>query len=224
MQRLAKKYKFAVIATDVVIFTIREEKLQVLLIKMKKHPFEKMWALPGGLIQPNEDLDHAAERILDKCTHVKNIYLEQLYTFGRVDRDAFGRVVSVAYFALIPSEGIRLATSAEYESVDWFSANDLPVLAYDHREIVKVASERLRAKLAYTNIIYSLLPKEFTLGEMQSFYEIIFDKVLDKRNFRKKILSLNLIQKVNRKKLTGANRPAELYRFSERKPEMAEIL
>lgn len=219
-----KKYKFTVIATDVVIFTIQEDQLRVLLIKMKKRPYLGFWAAPGGLVKPTESVDEAAVRHLADKTGVKTVYLEQLYTFGRVDRDPFGRVVSVAYFALIPSAGVKLKTTSEYEDVAWFSVEDLPKLAYDHREIIETAVERLKAKLEYTNIVYSLMPKEFTLGGLQHVYEIILDRKLDKRNFRRKFLSLNLIEKVGRKREGEAHRPAELYCFKKRKPQMVEIL
>jgi 8-oxo-dGTP diphosphatase len=219
-----KKYKYAVIATDTVLFTVIEEKLNVLLIKMKKPPFGNMWAAPGGLVKPDESVDDCAKRILSEKTGIRNVYLEQLYTFGSVKRDPFGRVVSVAYFALVPSDGHQLRTTEEYADVRWFPADKLPSLAYDHREIVKFSIERLRAKLGYTNIVYSLLPKEFTLGEMQAFYEIIFGKALDKRNFRKKILSLKLVKSTGKKDIGRANRPAELYKFIEKTPKNIELL
>jgi 8-oxo-dGTP diphosphatase len=222
--QVVKKYKHAVIATDVVIFTVQNGQLKVLLIKMKKHPYANMWAAPGGLVRPDESLEDAATRILYAETSVKNVYLEQLYTFGQVDRDPFGRVVSVAYFALIPSGGLQLKTIKEYGGVGWFPVKDLPELAYDHRQIIDTAIERLAAKLSYTNVIYGLLPDEFTLADVQKFYEVILGHQLDKRNFRKKILSLGIVEKINKKKNTGPNRPAELYKFKERKPQMIELL
>jgi 8-oxo-dGTP diphosphatase len=224
MDTISPKYKHAVIATDVVIFTVQDDELKVLLIKMKKHPFTGMWAVPGGLVKGAENIDDAASRILQAETGVKDVYLEQLYTFGRVDRDPFGRVVSVAYFALIPSEGLELKTLKEYAGVDWFSAGKLPALAYDHSEIIRTAVERLKSKLSYTNIIYGLLPEEFTMSEMQKQYEVILGQELDKRNFRKKVESLKLVKKVNRKKLTGPNRPAELYRFVSRSPQNIALI
>ena len=219
-----RKYEFAVIASDVVIFTVLEEKLQVLLIKMKKKPFEKCWAAPGGLVKPDENVDDAAKRLLFEKTGLKDVYLEQLYTFGKVDRDPFGRVVSVAYFALIPHSGIMLQTTEEYEGVQWFPVDALPPLAYDHKEIVANAVNRLRAKLEYTNIVYSLLPEAFTLGELQKTYEIILKRNLDKRNFRKKIFSLGIIKKTGKIRKGLPNRPAELYTFVHKKPRVVEIL
>ena len=198
MKKIQKKYTFAVIASDVVIFTIRENKLNVLLIKMQKEPFkENYWAAPGGLIKPSESVETSAQRNLFEKTGVRNVYLEQLYTFGDIDRDPFGRVVSVAYFALIPSDAIRLKTTKEYGDVQWFEIDRLPKLAYDHKQIIATACERLQKKLEYSNIAYSLLPKKFPLSELQRTYEIILKKRLDKRNFRKKIFSLGLVIKTN---------------------------
>ncbi len=223
MKNLNQKYKFTVIATDVVIFTIEEKVLKVLLIKMNKHPYKNHWALPGGLVKPEESVDHSAQRNLKEKTGVVNVYLEQLYTFGEINRDPFGRVVSVAYFALMPTKGVKLKTSKEYKDVKWFEVKELPNLAYDHKNMVNLAVKRLQAKLEYTNIVFSLLPKEFALSELQLIYEIILDKKLDKRNFRKKILSLNLLEKTE-KKSKGANRPAQLYKFKERKPQIVNII
>ena len=222
--RLGKKYKFAVIAGDIAIFTVKMGKLQVLLIKMKKAPFTGYWALPGGLIKPQESVDAAAARLLKEKAGIENVYLEQLYTFGRVDRDPFGRVVSVAYFALIPSDGVRLATTAEYEDVAWFPIMSLPKLAYDHKEIILHAFDRLKSKLSYTNIVFGLLGKEFSLPEMQHVYEVILGHKLDKRNFRKKIQSLHLIKKTGGKQYGGASRPAALYTFIDKTPKVVEML
>lgn len=224
MRTIIPKYKFAVIATDVVIFTIKDEKLQVLLIKMKKDPFTNQWACPGGLVSPNESVDACAKRQLKTKAGLKNVYLEQLYTFGRVNRDPFGRVVSVAYFALISNSNLKLKTTEEYQDIEWFAIDKLPSLAYDHQEIIKTAMNRLKAKLAYTNIIYGLLSEEFTLSELQKVYEIILNKTLDKRNFRKKALSLGLIERINRQRTRGAHRPADLYRFIRKSPQDIEII
>ena len=224
MIKVQQKYKFAVIATDVVIFTIIQSKLHVLLIKMKKKPFQSCWAAPGGLVKPLESVDQAAKRHLFAKSGVKNVYLEQLYTFGKIKRDPFGRVVSVAYFALIPLKGLKLKTTDEYADIKWFPITKLPKLAYDHKEMIKFAIERLRAKLEYTNIVYSLLPKKFTLTDLQNTYETILKRKLDKRNFRKKILSLNLISKTGRKQKGEAYRPAALYKFRKRKMQIVKIL
>lgn len=224
MATIKQKYQFAVIATDVVIFTIKDGVLSVLLIEMKKDPFKGAWAVPGGLVQPQESVDEAASRHLQKKTGVKDVYLEQLYTFGKVNRDPFGRVVSVAYFALINYQGLRISTTKEYGNIKWFPVNKLPKLAYDHQEIINQSIERLQAKLEYTNIVYSLLPKEFTLSELQNTYEIILNKNLDKRNFRKKIKALKIIKKTGRMQKGSPNRPAELYSFIKRSPQIVQII
>ncbi|MFA6588595.1 MAG: NUDIX domain-containing protein [Patescibacteria group bacterium] len=218
------KYKFAAIATDVVIFTLKQGELQVLLIKMKKQPFEKCWAAPGGLVKPMESVEAAARKQLALKTGVKNIYLEQLYTFGEVKRDPFGRVVSVAYFALIPSDSVTLHTTKEYADVRWFPVKKLPALAYDHAKIIDTAVRRLQSKMGYTNIVCNLLPKAFSLSELQGVYEIILNKHFDKRNFRKKILSLKLVKPMGKKREGEANRPAQLYTFANRLISQAEIM
>ncbi len=224
MQQVQKKYQFAVIATDVVIFTVQNNELKVLLIKMKKAPFTDSWAAPGGLVRPEESIDEGARRILQEKAGIKNVYLEQLHTFGEVNRDPFGRVVSVGYFALIPSEGLDIKTTQEYQDIAWFPATKLPALAYDHKEIISYAISRLQERIQQTNIVHCLMSKEFTLTELQKIYEIILRRKLDKRNYRKKIASLNLVQGVHRKKRGVANRPAELYQFVNRKLQSVRIL
>ncbi len=221
---IEKTFDHPIPAVDIVIFTIDNEKLKVLLIKMKKTPYEKCWAAPGGLVRTEESIDKAAKRSLFDKTGVKDIFLEQLYTFGKVNRDPFGRVVSIAYYALIPSKGIKLKTTDEYDGVEWFGIKDLPDLAYDHKEIINLAIKRLQAKLEYTNIVCNLLPKEFTMREMQKVYEIILNRKFDKRNFQKKIHSLGMIKKTDKKTAGDAYRPATLYTFIEKKQKIIQIL
>ena len=212
------------VAVDAVIFTIQRGQLMTLLIQMKKKPHSGKWAFPGGLLRQNETTEAAAARILKEQTSVSDVYLEQLATFSDTKRDSTGRVVSVAYFALISGEGMKLKTTDKYQDVRWWPIKKLPSLAYDHKEISKVALNRLQAKLEYSNLAWSLLEREFTLTDLQDVYETILDRKLDKRNFRKKILSLNLILQVGRKRRGGAHRPAELYRFKQRKLEYIDIL
>lgn len=212
--------KFAILATDVVIFTIDEGTLKVALVKSSSPDFKNLWALPGGLVKPSEPIEDAGQRYLRKhlAADINSIYIEQLYTFGAPERDPGGRVVSVAYMALVANVNKSLTYAT------WFAVNALPALAYDHKEIIGAAIDRLRAKLGYTNIIYSILPNEFTLSELQDSYETILGRPLDKRNFRKKILSLNLIKSLGKKKLDGAHRPAQLFRFRVRKFRNIEVL
>lgn len=212
------------VATDAVIFTVREGELMALVIQMKKTPYTGMWAVPGGLIEQNETTEGAARRILDTQTGVTDAHLEQLATFDDPKRDRLGRVISVAYVALVSSERVTLRTTEKYSDVRWWPVRKLPALAYDHKAILSVAVARLRAKLEYTNVAWSLLPKEFTLSQLQEVYEIILGRALDKRNFRRKVLDLKLVETTGKKSAGGAHRPAEMYRFKQRKMEYVDVL
>jgi 8-oxo-dGTP diphosphatase len=212
------------VATDAVIFTVRDGRLKVLLIKMKKKPFTGKWALPGGLISDRETTLEAAERILKEETGVFGVYLEQLMTFDAPKRDPYGRVVSVAWFALVPDAGAELRTSDKYAGVEWCPISRAKDLAYDHDGILKTAVARLRAKLGYTNVAWSLLPKRFTLTELQDVYEAILGRRLDKRNFRKKMLSTGLLRDTGAKRADGPYRPASLYSFKTRDLVIKDIL
>jgi 8-oxo-dGTP diphosphatase len=211
-------------AVDSTIFTVKNGELMVLLIEMTKKPYSGMWALPGGLIEQKETTIGAAERILEESTGVKNAYLEQLGTFDAIDRDPFARTISIAYMALMDVEDVKLVTTEKYSDVRWWPMSKLPELAYDHKQIAKVALDRLRGKLEYTNIVWSLLPKEFTLTDLQMIYEIILGTEIDKRNFRRKILSLKLLERTGKRRAGSANRPAELYRFKQRKLQYIDII
>lgn len=202
------------VTVDVLIFTIRDEDLKVLLIKRVEWPFKGFWAIPGGFVGIKESLEDAAKRKLAEETGVKNIYLEQLYTFGEPDRDPRTRVITVAYFALVPVSTIKFAKISD--NISWFSTKSLPKLAFDHRKIIKYALERIKSKIEYTNIVYSLLPNKFRLRELQKVYETILGHKLDKRNFRKKMGSLGLLEKTGEKEMEGAHRPAMLYKFNKR--------
>lgn len=203
------------VAVDTIIFTVDGKDLKVLLIKRKIEPFKGMWAIPGGFVRMGETLEQAARRELFEETNVSNIYLEQLYTFGDPGRDPRAWVVTIAYFALISSERLEIKADTDAEDVDWFSMYSLPPLAFDHEKILKYALERLRNKLSYTTIGFQLLPKKFTLTEIQKVYEIILNKPIDKRNFRKKILSENMLTELEETKMDGVHRPARLYQFKE---------
>jgi len=200
------------VAVDLVIFTVREGALQVLLIERGIPPFQGQWALPGGFVEPDDDLDSAARRELEEETGLRDVYLEQLYTFGDPDRDPRGRTVAVAYYALTPPGEPRAATDAAKAA--WFPASRLPKLAFDHAKILKSGLERLRAKVGYSTVGFELLPRQFTLPELQSLYEAILERPLDKRNFRKKVLSLGLLKAEGQKRAAGAHRPASLYSFA----------
>ncbi len=202
------------VTVDIIIFTVDSKDLKVLLIKRKINPFKGMWAIPGGFVRQGETLEEAALRELREETNVSNIYLEQLYTFGDPKRDPRAWVITVAYFALISSDRLDIRADTDAEDVAWFSMYDLPELAFDHEKILKYALERLRNKLTYTTIGFQLLPEKFTLTELQRVYEIILNKPVDKRNFRKKILSENMLVELQETKMDGVHRPARLYKFS----------
>lgn len=201
------------VAVDTVVLSVLDNKLRVLLLQIKDGIYEKKWAVPGGLVQVNETLDAAAERVMEQKTNLKTKHLEQLYTFGELNRDLRSRAISVAYFLLINKvDDLDIKKPDHYQSMQWFDINKLPSMAFDHEKIIKTAIARLQDKIAYSNVAYALLPIEFTLTEMQHIYEIIWNRPLDKRNFRKKMLQLKLIEKVNKIK-EGAFRPARMYCF-----------
>ncbi len=216
------EYPRPALTVDVVIFTLREEKLQVLLIQRANPPFQGMWALPGGFVQIDESLEEAALRELAEETGLKGeFYLEQLYTYGDPQRDPRERVVSVAYFALVPSDHpLQSAPASDAAAARWFPVDATPPLAFDHAEILRYALRRLRYKLEYTAAGFELLPELFTLSELQKTYEIILGEKLDKRNFRRRILEAGVIEPTEQKR-TGSGRPARLYRY--RKDAIAEV-
>lgn len=218
------RFKFAVVATDVVILTIIEQQIHVLLIQLMTEPYQGMWAVPGGMVKPDETVDQAALRHLKEKAGVSDVFLEQLYTFSEIDRDPRGRVISTAYFALVPHQAAQPQTTDRYAAIEWWPVQSLPELAYDHQLIIKTAIERLQSKIAYTNIAYSLLPRLFTLTELQEVYQIVLGQELDKRNFRKKILSLGIIKKTDQQRKGEPNRPAQLFTFCSRKPQNINIL
>ncbi len=207
------KYKKPSVTVDLIIFTVKNNDLKVLLVSRGIDPFKDMWALPGGFVHIDESVEKAAQRELFEETGIKNVYLEQLYTFGDVKRDPRGRVITIAYFALINSAKIELKAKTDAKQAQWYSIYSLPKLAFDHKKILDYALQRLRYKLEYTTAGFQLLPELFTLTELQTMYEIIMDKKFDKRNFRKKIKELKLVEKTSQTKMEGAHRPAALYKF-----------
>ena len=198
---------------DIVIFTLREGSLQVLLVKRGVPPFEGQYAIPGGFIRGDESLEEAALRELHEETGVRNVFLEQLYTFGDPKRDPRGRVITVAYYALIASDKLSLVAGADAAEAQWFPASGVPPLAFDHKSILDYALERLRNKLEYTTVGFQLLPEKFTLGELQAVYEAILGRPLDKRNFRRKLALLGILKPLREWRRTG-RKPAQLFRFA----------
>ncbi len=209
------EYPRPAVTVDVVAFTVRQARLQVLLIQRQRPPFAGAWALPGGFVGMDEPLEAAAERELAEETGVSGAYLEQLYTYGDPHRDPRGRVITVAYFALIPADApVRAEGGDDAAQARWFPVDDLPPLAFDHADIIAYALRRLRYKLEYTAVGFQLLPETFTLTELQRVYEIILGEKLDKRNFRRRILQSGVIEPTPHYR-SGEGRPARLYRYRE---------
>ena len=207
------EYARAALTVDCIVFGLDDEELKVLLIQRGIEPFEGCWALPGGFVHVDESVDEAARRELREETGVADVFLEQLYTFGAVDRDPRERVVSVAYYALINLSDHRLTADTDAKNAAWFSIYDVPELAFDHAHILEMAHERLRGKIRYQPIGFELLPPKFTLTQLQRLYEKILDTTLDKRNFRKKILKMGILEGLDEVETDVAHRAAQLYRF-----------
>ncbi|THH40620.1 NUDIX hydrolase [Neolewinella litorea] len=204
------------VTVDVVVFGYDGgSHLKLLLIQRGSEPFQGQWALPGGFVEMDEDLEEGALRELEEETGVKDLFVEQLYTFGKPGRDPRGRVISVAHYALVNLSNHPAAASSDASRVEWFSLDDLPELAFDHDQIIELATSRLRAKVRYQPIGFELLPEEFTLGELQALYETVLGvPEFNKRNFRTRILRTGILEEVGRQK-NVAHRPATLYRFNE---------
>ena len=203
------------VAVILVILTVVDEELRVLLIHRSGEPFLGWWALPGGLLRPGEPLGDAASRKLVEETGVADVYLEQLYTFDRLEGETVA--VAVAYFALVDATRVRLRSEAAWEPA-WHPVASLPDLAFDNARVVDYALIRLRNKLEYTNVAYSLMPAVFTVSDLQGVYESIFGRELDKRNFRRRMLSMDIIRPTGKTVARGAYRPAELFEFTSRQP------
>jgi 8-oxo-dGTP diphosphatase len=203
------------VAVIVVILTVADDELRVLLIHRSGEPFLGSWALPGGLLHPEESLAHAAARKLVEETGVADVYLEQLYSFDGLDPER--ESVAVAYFALVDASRVRLRAEATWEPA-WHAVERLPELAFANQEVVDYALTRLRNKLEYTNVAYSLMPASFTLSDLQAVYESIFGRQFDKRNFRRRMLSQGIIRPTGKTVARGAHRPAELFEFTSRQP------
>jgi 8-oxo-dGTP diphosphatase len=209
----AGKYEKPSVTVDIIIFTIKGHELQVLLIKRKSWPFKDMWAIPGGFVGMNEPLEEAAKRELMEETGLKDVYLEQLYTFGEPKRDPRTRVITVGYYALISSENLKLEAATDAADARWFDVDEVPKLAFDHNQILSYSLDRIRNKVEYTDIAFQLLPEKFTFSQLQKVYEIILGKKLDKRNFRKKVKEIGVLTPLKETKMEGAHRPAQLFSF-----------
>lgn len=204
------------VALDCIIFGFDRSGLKLLLIKRDFEPEKGKWSLMGGFLNKDESLDEAAHRILHKLTGLKNVYLEQLYGFGEVDRDPVDRTVSIAYYALINIREHDKELVEKY-SARWFPIDDLPDLIFDHEEMVEAAKSRLRYKASHQPVGFELLPEKFTLPELQILYEAIYETSLDKRNFRRRILSMDVLVKTDEKQKKYSKKGAYLYKFDEDK-------
>jgi len=205
------------LTVDGVVFGLDDGELKVLLIQRGLPPFEGRWALPGGFVQEGEELEAAARRELAEETGIDRLFLEQLYTFGAVDRDPRERVVSVAYYALVKLGDHRIRAATDAREAAWFAVTDLPRLAFDHDEMVAMALARLKGKVRYQPIGFELLPPKFTLSQLQRLYEVILETPLDKRNFRKKVLAMDFLEELDEIEQDVAHRAARLYRFDKQK-------
>ena len=211
------EYPRAAVAVDCVVFGFDDGELKVLLIKRGLPPFKGRWALPGGFVRLDETLDDAARRELAEEAGLAEVYLEQLFTFGTVDRDPRERVLSVAYYALVALDRHPPTAATDADAAAWFAVADLPSLAFDHGTILTAAVDRLRGKVRYQPVGFELLPERFTLSQLQHLYEAILERPLDKRNFRKKLLSMDVVVETDEVEQDVAHRAARLYRFDEAK-------
>ena len=211
------EYARPALTTDCVVFGLDDDDLKVLLIQRGIEPFKGKWALPGGFIQVGEDIDTCARRELQEETGLKNIFLEQLATFGTPKRDPREHVVTVAYYALVNLIDHTPAAATDADNAAWFALDDLPKLAFDHAKILKAAKERLQGKVRYQPIGFELLPEKFTLTQLQKLYERILEHPLDKRNFRKKVTKLDILEETDEVEQDVARRAARLYRFDRSK-------
>ena len=202
-------------SVDNVIFGFDGSGLKVLLIQRGAAPFKGKWALPGDLVYPNEDLDTAAERVLEQLTGLRGVYLEQVKAFGAVNRHPLGRVITIAYYSLIKISDYVVTPASFAQSAQWHAVSQVGELAFDHKEILDNCLRQLKIKVRMAPIGFELLPPKFTLTELQQLYEAILETELDKRNFRKKILSMNLLVDLDEVQEGVAHRPAKLFQFDQ---------
>jgi 8-oxo-dGTP diphosphatase len=211
------EYPRPALTVDAVVFGLDDEDLKVLLIRRGLEPFQGQWALPGGFVRVGESLEDAVRRELQEETGISQVFLEQLYTFGAVDRDPRERVVTVAYYALVRLSDHSILAATDARDAAWFAVSEARGLAFDHDRILAVALERLQAKVRYQPIGFELLSPQFTLSQLQRLYETVLETPLDKRNFRKKILGMDFLVPLDEVQKDVAHRAARLYRFDRKK-------
>ena len=205
------------LTVDAVVFGYEEGEISVLLIKRKYQPFKGSWAIPGGFVLENESLEEAVERELLEETGAHINYLEQLYTFGDLGRDPRSRIVTVAYFGLVRPTEFNIIAATDAEEVQWFPIKKLPEIAFDHKKILQMAIERLQAKVTYEPIGFELLNKKFPFSDLEKLYTTLLDRPVDRRNFRKKMLKLQILDELDEKTSKGSGRPANLFQFNKEK-------
>lgn len=205
------------LSVDAVVFGYEAGTISILLVKRKYEPFKGKWAIPGGFVLNNESLEEAVQRELKEETGIHINYLEQLYTFGNPERDPRNRVVSVAYFGLIKPSTFKIVADTDAEEVQWFKITDLPSLSFDHADILKLAINRLQGKITYEPIGFELLDEKFPFSDLEKLYSTLLGRTVDRRNFRKKILSLNILDELDEKFSRGSGRPANLFKFNSKR-------
>ncbi|MCD7899978.1 MAG: NUDIX hydrolase [Bacteroides sp.] len=211
------EYPRPAVTTDCVIFGFDEGELKVLLIERGIEPYLGKWALPGGFLNMDEDAETCSRRILQKETGLDNIFMEQLYTFSSVERDPRYRVISIAHFALVRKSDYNAMAGLDTTTVRWFDLSEVPELAFDHKAILDMAKDRLRGKIKYQPIGFELLPERFTMPDLHRLYETILQESLDRRNFRKKMLSFNILVDTGEVQRGAQNRAPKLYCFDKQK-------
>ncbi len=216
------QYPRPALTVDCVIFGLSEDSLKVLLIQRAHDPYSGYWAFPGGFVDMDETTEVAARRELAEETGIQEMFMEQLYTFSGVDRDPRERVVSVAHFALVKLSDYKVTAGSDANRAEWFAVDQVPKLAFDHDQILQVALARLKGKVRYQPIGFELLPEKFTLGQLQKMYEHILGRELDKRNFRKKILGMELLLPLTEQQKGVSHRAAKLYQFDRAKYQALE--
>jgi ADP-ribose pyrophosphatase YjhB (NUDIX family) len=215
-----KKYPKHLVAVDSIIFGFNENKheLMLLLLKRQFEPAKGQWSLMGGFVNGNESLDKAAKRIVKQLTGLRNVYMEQLYAFGDVNRDPGGRIISVSYFSLIKLNDLDIQLAQKHHAI-WIPLSEIPELIFDHSEMVQRALRKLRIRARTQPIGFELLPEKFTIPQLQRLYEAIYQKPFDKRNFRRKLLSMGLLEKLEEKEKETSKKGAFYYRFKQDKYE-----
>jgi 8-oxo-dGTP diphosphatase len=209
-------YQRPALTTDCVIFGFDGGELKLLLIERENEPYKNKWALPGGFVFIDETTEACAKRILLEKTGLKNVFIEQLYTFSEVSRDPRERIISVSYFALVNKQQYELIAGRDAVKAEWYALSQLPKLAFDHGKIVETAIQRLKGKVAYQPIGFELLGEKFTLSQFQAVYESILETTIDKRNFRKKILGMGLLISLEEKEKNVARKAARFYKFDKK--------